>query len=453
MRINIIISPTETSATEFAKVVLSTPDETSSQLNIDFTKLLRQTRQTSSEALDFLFFSAVVYGIDKLVPRKSGQDSWTRHLEVTIPVGEPDKWTPLSQVIEDCIGYLTGDEWSISFSQRVHSLIRRKRRKGRLRRVPMVQGEAVSLFSGGLDSLVGVIDWLESHSDRSLVAVGHHDPSVDGPLSDQERVLTHLRNHHGTRLSPVLVGIGQYPSGPEITFRSRSQILIGLGLWVASSLGKGTPLLIPENGTIAVNVELTPSRRGSCSTRTAHPYYLNQLQTILNGLGLSHQLRNPLLPKTKGEVVHHCQNQTLLRQAVLDTVSCAKRGHKRTWVNRQAKGCGRCMPCIYRRAALHKIKFDQETYGVNICDGDIDVSDSASEAADDLRACLSFLKRDPTENQIARMLVSNGPLSPDEAITHAATVDRAMDEIRALLNDKGTSEIKRLAGLAKWMKS
>jgi hypothetical protein len=447
MRIDVVISPKEATSKEFAKVSLSTPDGTSTELDLDFTTLLRRIRKPSSAALDFLFFAAVVYGIDKLVPRKTGQDHWTRHLEVSIPVEESHKWTPLCPVINDCVGFLTGDEWSVSFSPREHSIIRPRRRQRRTKRIPMIRGNAACLFSGGLDSLVGAIDWLEFHPDKSLVAVGHHDPSVAGPLSDQKRVRTPLQQHYSTRLSSILVGVGQYPSGPEITFRSRSLLFIGLGLCVASSLGEGTPLLIPENGTIAVNVELTPSRRGSCSTRTAHPYYLSRLQDTFDGLGLVHPLSNPLLPKTKGEVVEQCQNPTLVQQAALGTVSCAKRGHKRTWKNRQAKGCGRCMPCIYRRAALHRIDLDREEYGVDICQGDVDVGDSGSEAADDFRACLSFLNRNPTQNEIARMLVSNGPLSPNEALAHAATVNRAMDEIRALLKAKGTPGIKRLAGL------
>lgn len=453
MKINVVISPTESTAKEFAKVDLLIPGRDTSRLEIDFTKLLRCTPKPTSEAIDFLFFTAIVYGIDKLVPRKLAKDRWTRTLEVAIPVLEPKKWRKLSSIINDCVSFLTGDTWSITFLQRKHSIIRRKRHRRPPPKHQIVRGEAACLFSGGLDSLVGVIDWLELHAGKSLVVVGHHDPSVAGPLSDQKRVLDHLKKHYRNRISSVLIGIGQCPSGPEITFRSRSLLFIGLGIWVASGLGEATPLLIPENGTIAINVELTPSRRGSCSTRTAHPYYLSQLQRILDGLNLTHPLVNPHLPKTKGEVIQECRNATLLQRAGSDTVSCAKRGHKRTWINRQAKGCGRCMPCIYRRAALHRIGIDQETYGVNICKGDVDVSDKTSVAADDFRALLSFLNRNLTKSEIARMIVTNGPLVLDDAIAHAATVDRAMNEIRSLLAEKGTPKVRRLVTVMKRNKS
>src|SRR5690606_10145225 len=100
----------------------------------------------------------------------------------------------------------------------------------------------------------------------------------------------------------------------EITMRSRSLLFIALGISVAAHLGDGTPLLIPENGTIALNVPLTPARRGSCSTRTAHPHYLALLQKWLGSIGLNHPLKNPLAEKTKGEAVTECLDSVLLKK-------------------------------------------------------------------------------------------------------------------------------------------
>jgi hypothetical protein len=107
------------------------------------------------------------------------------------------------------------------------------------------------------------------------------------------------------------------------------------------------------------------------------------------------------------------------------------------------------MPCIYRRAALHLIGMDSEVYGNDICAGEVDVCDPDSDAADDLRACFSFLRRSHSVQAIAKMLIANGPLPPTEAMQHASTVARAMDEIRHLLREKGTAAIRNLAGVVK----
>jgi hypothetical protein len=245
------------------------------------------------------------------------------------------------------------------------------------------------------------------------------------------------------------VGIGHSGKSAEITMRSRSILFVALGAVVAAHLGERTPLLIPENGTIALNVPLTPSRRGSCSTRTAHPHYLALLQDWLDGLGLVHPLQNPLLGKTKGEAAVQCRNQAAFKDTALLSTSCAKRGHTSSWVRRTAGSCGRCMPCIYRRAALHSIGMDLEVYGSDICVGEVDVCNPDSDAADDLRACLSFLRRNHPVEAIAKMLIANGHLPPKDAIQHASTVTRAMNEIRQLLREKGDAVIRKLAGVMK----
>jgi hypothetical protein len=381
--------------------------------------------------------------------RSSGDDGWSRSYQAIIPVHQAKKWNRLKSTVNSCLEFLTGDEWRVSFVQRRHSLVRRKNRKrARRLRLPLAQGSAVCLFSGGLDSLVGAIDWLEAHPNDSLVLVGHHDPNIAGPLADQRNLLEILRPHYPSRLSPVLVGIGQSPNGPEISTRSRSLLFIALGVLVANTLGADVPVLIPENGTIALNAPLTPSRRGSCSTRTAHPYYLKRLQEWLEGIGLKHKLDNPLLGKTKGEVVAECRNPTLLRAAAPLTVSCAKRGRKQTWIDRTAKSCGRCMPCIYRRAALHKIALDNQVYGVDVCKNGVDLDDRNSESADDFRACISFLLRNPSRIDIAKLSIANGPIPPFEAMKHAATFQRAMEEIKALFKEKATSRLQKVAGVA-----
>jgi hypothetical protein len=147
--------------------------------------------------------------------------------------------------------------------------------------------------------------------------------------------------------------------------------------------------------------------------------------------------------KTKGESVVECLNQDLLEEIARLSVSCAKRGHKMHWTRRTAKACGRCMPCIYRRAALHQVGWDDEVYGDDICTGEVDLS-STGEKANDFRACLSFLTRNPSLREIGTSLLANGSLDPSRLNDYAAMVQRTMHEIRQLLRDKGTRAIKKL---------
>lgn len=450
MKANVQISPTAITAHEGSTIKVFSDGTELSDLYFDFSSLLRAVPHPSETALDFLLVAATVYTLDKLVSRSDSKDGWQRSFEVDIPVKNANRWSANSEAANRCLSFLSGDSWKLSFEERSHPIVRRKRRKRRSRTlVRPVSGSQVCLFSGGLDSLIGAIDCLEVTNGEPLCLVGHHDTKPGGVQKDQKQILEVLRRFYPNRCRPILVGVGHSGKSAEITMRSRSVLFVALGIVVAAHLGDRTPLLIPENGTIALNVPLTPSRRGSCSTRTAHPHYLALLQDWLDGIGLTHPIQNPLLDKTKGEAGEQCLNQATLKETALLSCSCAKRGHTSSWVRRTAGSCGRCMPCIYRRAALHLIGMDSEVYGNDICAGEVDVCDPDSDAADDLRACLSFLRRNHSIEAIAKMLLANGPLPPTEAMQHASTVARAMDEIRQLLRDKGTATIRNLAGVTK----
>ncbi|WP_230779220.1 Qat anti-phage system QueC-like protein QatC [Roseiconus lacunae] len=442
------ISSKHVTSHEGAAISIAVDGKPVSELYFDFSKLLKSVRSPSDVSQDFLLVAATVYALDKLALRKDAENGWERQFRVTIPVKDSTKWSRASKTINQCVSFLSGDEWRFTFTERTNRIIRRKQRRRRSRIPPRyARGEFACLFSGGLDSLIGAIDALDQHKGQRIALVGHHDPNIGGVEKDQKQLLKALDAAYPNQCEPVFVGVGNSGKSPEITMRSRSLLFIALGVSVASHLGDGTTLLLPENGTIALNVPLTPARRGSCSTRTAHPHYIDLLQTWLSKVGLNHPISNPLLPKTKGESVVQCKNGTLLAKIAAQSTSCAKPGHTRWWKRRDADGCGQCMPCIYRRASLHAAGIDNEPYGNDICTGEVEVANPKSEAADDFRACLSFLRANHPKETIATMLLATGPLSPLEVLGHADTVVRAMNEIRQLLRDKANPQIKRMAGL------
>lgn len=402
-------------------------------------------RLPSRNAADFLLIAATVYSLDKIVLRSEAFNAWTRDFHVTIPVSEPLLWTSASDSLNACVSFLTGDTWTFHFTEAKRPLLGSSV-IGRV--IPKIaEIGAVSLFSGGMDSLVGVIDWLEANPNKGVLLAGHHDGQMTGPFGDQKNILPILRKTYPGRIAHSLVRVGNTGESSEITLRGRSLLFIAVATCVASGYGFEGPLVLPENGTIALNVPLSPSRRGSCSTRTAHPFYIALLQQVFAKVGLNYVIQNPLMMKTKGEVARTCTNQPLFQQLVASSVSCAKRGHKRTWVNKHVKSCGRCMPCIYRRAALQSAGLDSEIYGSDICTGEVDFNDTATEGPADLRACLSFVQRNPSRREIGALLLANGSLDVRHLDSYADLVVRAFEEIRELFRAKGTKELKRMAGI------
>lgn len=445
MEIRVTVDPDRATAHEFACVHLRAGEGEPSLLELDCSSL-RPFGPVEGPGLEFLYFASVVYGVDKLVLRGAADDNWTRDLTVHLPVAKPEQWASAADALSSCLNFLTGDRWQFHFSSRTATLFRPKKVSNRRPLLSPPKTHAVCLFSGGLDSLIGAIDWLESHAGEILTLAGHHDPKVPGPSGDQDRLLEVLRPAYPNRVRTLQTRIGLDPPGDEITLRSRSVLFIALGVFAAASLGN-LSLLIPENGTIALNVPLTPSRRGSCSTRTAHPFYLSSLEAVLPALGLPIRIENPLGLKTKGEALSECLNQGLIRRLAPISASCAKRGHTFTWVNKSALNCGRCMPCIYRRAALHAIDLDTEVYGADVCTGQVDLDDTDLDAPNDFRACVSFLRQALTEEKMASLLMASGRLPLGALPAYSSVVVRAMDEIRNLLRDKATNDIKRRAAV------
>jgi hypothetical protein len=142
--------------------------------------------------------------------------------------------------------------------------------------------------------------------------------------------------------------------------RARSLIFIAEGILAATSLkaysdGAEIILYMAENGFISINPPLTGARLGSLSTRTTHPVFLQILQGLFDAAGIRVRIVNPYQFKTKGEMLRECLEQNVAHEYAHATTSCGrfkKYGYKH---------CGRCVPCLVRRASFLAAGYDDKT--------------------------------------------------------------------------------------------
>lgn len=446
MNATVRIDPTDDSAHECAKVEIRLGNrEKPFLLDLDGSTLLRRGGPTEGVALDFLLLASAVYAADKAVARNTkgdAEDRWTRQIHLTVPVQALDLWQPVAAEFSQGVSFLTGDLWSIHFEGAARQLLQPKPRQ-RPRLPQPLFGEAVSLYSGGLDSYIGAIDWLDGHPEGRLCLASHYDGHISGPHADQERTLELLKAAYPERISHLQVRVGIRPAGPEKSLRSRSLLFVALGFYAATALGAQCPLIVPENGPIAVNFPLTPTRRGSCSTRTTHPHFMDWLRAVLPKVGLDNSISNPYEFKTKGEMVANCRDGDLLAAGVQETVSCAKAGHKRHWDHRHARACGRCVPCLFRRAAIHRGELPAEQYGIDV----LSPQGAAEPPNDDSLALFSFVRRNLSAAQVARALACNGSLPFANLHGYADVVLRMRKEVRDWLADEAPTSVRELVGL------
>jgi len=430
-----------------AKVTVDVPDlELQRELDLPFADLHRRCGVPDDVTLDLLMVASICYVIDKTVPRKSAFDRWTRTLEVNIPVSSPKKWQKLAGELNRALAFLTGDEWQVTFREAETAFFCEPVQKLRRKRNPQALEivTAVCLFSGGLDSLIGAIDLLAGDSTASVRLVGHYDAA--GPASSQHELFTALEKQYPRRADLLQVRVSHKPlKAKESTLRSRSLLFMALGIFAARAAGEQIPLYASENGLIAINVPLTPSRSGACSTRTMHPFFLDKLRTVLSGIGISNQIINPFELKTKGECVAQCLNRQLLDGLVETSVSCSHPTRKQHWQRRskEVRNCGYCVPCLIRRAALHKAGLDAaQKYGIDVCEEELNYDDDL-ESADDFRAVLDMLNHHKTAAEFKQDILSVASVSLLNE--RAEMVARGFDEIRLLVQHKGSKSILKAA--------
>jgi 7-cyano-7-deazaguanine synthase in queuosine biosynthesis len=392
----------------------------------DTERVIAETLDASPHPVirDLIRLAVAVYAADLRVPRNRTDDRWTRDLTLYLPVSNVSLWAKVRPCLLQLLSFLTGDHWGVEF------------READTTETPASAAtdpvDAVCLFSGGLDSLVGAIDLLAQGGRVALVS--HHGLG-DGAKSIQTRVVAALRQDFDAQIVHVPFYVhpdrGNTDEG-ENTMRARSLLFMAMGIAVASVMESKPILTVPENGLISLNVPLTGARTGSLSTRTTHPYYIELLRKLLASLKIGVPIALPYRHLTKGEMLAQVKHKAALDKTLSLTMSCSHPTVGRYAGTTPGNHCGYCVPCIIRLASL-------KTAGITERQPDWDVIASppsdTSKRVHDVRAfriAIERLKGSDPRCDVFRILRS-GPIPPDEAKAFAGVYRRGMAEVATFL--------------------
>jgi hypothetical protein len=297
--------------------------------------------------------------------------------------------------------------------------------------------DSLSLFSGGLDSLIGAIDLLEDGATPLLLS--HFGESATSDA--QGKLFSGLKQHYDeSSFERLRVGMtfddGLVEGvGSENSTRGRSFLYFALGVFAGTGLGRHFTLRVPENGLIALNVPLDPLRLGSNSTRTTHPYYMARWNDLLDALCIDGDIQNPYWDKTKGEMAASCRNPALLKKLAAESLSCSS-PTKGRWQGLGIEHCGYCLPCLIRRAALVAAwgtGNDKTTYTVpDLRAQPLDTREATGRQVRSFQYAIERLRRNP---QLADLLIHK----PGSLADEAAHLDQLADVYR-----RGLGEVARL---------
>lgn len=384
----------------------------------------------SDEVMDFLTISLAVTAADTFIVRDDCFDGWTRNINLSVRVINPVIWMKNKELIEKSLQFLSGDVWNFDFKSDGQKPPMPFEAVNGRRLVNLKELDCISLFSGGLDSAIGVIDLLASGKKPLLIS---HSYKGDKKKQDQiARVIQGKEKFSRFCSSANPIGKGM---PRDITMRTRSLNFLAFAAVGANAVMKANnhvniPIYIPENGFISLNAPLTNRRIGSLSTRTTHPYFIKMIQEIFNNVGFNMKFLNPYQFQTKGQMVSDCKDSKTLSQLVDSTVSCShwKRKHKQ---------CGYCVPCMIRRASLLKGNVNEAIpyhHGSYLTLRDF--VKNKQDGRDDVISVLMAIENAKKKN-LKTWVLKSGKLKSNDIAKYEKVFSDGLKEVEAFLKKEG----------------
>jgi 7-cyano-7-deazaguanine synthase in queuosine biosynthesis len=306
----------------------------------------RLSRDLPRVAADLLEIAAMAYAADRLVPRPSEREcsdgsGWGRQLWLQIPVRDPDLWNSVVTQLTSLLRWLTDDEWMVGFSKLAEGTGPLDNRQGFLfDTVP--GGSTLALFSGGLDSALGLAHELNS-SNAVVVSV-----YTNNRMKAAQRQVVHaLANAASNSCVQLQYRISLREPERENSQRTRGLLFLATGIATAWTLGQDR-LGVFENGIGGINLPYLRSQEGPQATRSMHPRTLQMAERLASAVsGQPFQIEAPYLLLTKAEAVQAVPE--ISAPVIAATTSCDTAFATRMPGPVQ---CGVCTSCLLRRQSL-----------------------------------------------------------------------------------------------------
>ena len=410
-----------------------------------FSKFEKYGVSLSAIAEDLLIIALSVYALDKRFLRIDSTDAWTREFNVKIPVCEIDKWQSIKSKVDAMLCFLSGDVWDVEFVATEQRIIDGSDRALDIQR----DYDCVSLFSGGLDSFCGAIKLLEAN--KKVLFVGNEEyPKLK---VRQEELINILRKNYNQSDFAIKTFTSQVQSykyedktsfSTENTTRTRSMLFLAAAIAFSTLMAKpDIPVYIPENGFIGLNLPITPSRMGTCSTRTTHPKFLRMLNDILESVGFKTTVINPFKYCAKSDVVRGVESTIAFKQGAVLTISCSHPTNGRyrkggTYPN----NCGYCYPCLIRKSSLLHLDLTEDyDYNMNVV-----FWGKSENKKDDIRSMLFAARQYKIygRDYVLNRVIVEGNLNPDEIEPFVDLYVKTMEDFIATISDQ---RLKNYAGI------
>lgn len=321
------------------------------RLRIGLPSFVTRLLHLPDRYLDLLEIACYVYAADRSVGRGPlnavEYQSWARRQDFRIRVRDHDFWTGdrrLGDLLSKALNWMTGDEGHRFEFLPGHSTPPTNLfDSARTSLTPPSQPPAVVPFSGGLDSLAGVLTLLAG-TEKPVVLIAHQ--SNARTKKTQDALANAIKTMYPSRVSfyPFECNLTNL-RGREETQRSRSFLYAAIAAVVAFTYGS-QDFFFFENGVTSLNLPRRQDLLNSRASRTTHPQTIGRLTEFFTAFAdVDVGIQTPFFWKTKADIVGIVSR--LAPDLISSSVSCsASFSHLG-----QGTHCGECSQCIDRRIA------------------------------------------------------------------------------------------------------
>lgn len=369
-------------------------DDPTHLVNLMLPKFVDQVEHLPPRILDLLEIAAYIFAADRASfrgPKEAVEfHSWSRSMHFFIRVREADFWNQetVKKKLTAALVFMTGDcEYSFEFISG-HSTPPTSLFDSEEFAIAPQGPASVALFSGGLDSLAGVLERLQT-TNEVLYLISHRSgqPST---RKTQKSLADALMAAYPGRICHYSFECGlSHRRAEEETQRTRAFLFCSIAFALTHRLSLNS-FFSYENGVTSLNLLRRQDLINARASRTTHPKTHSLMSQFLSEIqGAPVNVLNPFLNLTKTDVFA-LLNKVNGRDLIGSAVSCSKTFQRVG----TATHCGSCFQCIDRRLAAYAAGLqDVDNAGIyssNIMIDSIDSLETKTTALDYIRQAVGF---------------------------------------------------------------
>lgn len=326
---------------------------------------------------DLLEIAGYVYAADRLVKRGTPSTleyhNWSRAFHFVLKVRDSAFWNDVNVIhtLNEALCFVSGDlKYEFTFLKGGADIGQTSLFDNEGHKLDKKDNSVVALFSGGLDSLAGILEILTTTT-QNLILVSHR--SNNSAITQiQDGIFNLLNNDFPSRIQYFTFYCNLHGErAVEETQRTRIFLYTAIA-HALSTLASDNKILVFENGMTSINFYKRQDLINSRASRTTHPRTLKLLEQFYNAVdGQSRLIVHPFLFNTKTDVLLKIKQFGKVNY-INSTISCTKtfqRFQNRT----NATHCGGCSQCVDRRFAAYASGLEEHDaiYDVDIAKDEI----------------------------------------------------------------------------------